>query len=310
MLLVKFEFETDYVQLLFRDLVEGYIFKENDGVIQETKIKGCGKIVDFLLKYGEKAIGIEVKVWPESSHFEECLKYSPILDAMFLAVPQEYVGLAKEYREEKSDYKDIGIIGVSLNARSNIIEKASRLNPESDLKNVTLQKFYCDFHKKGNDEILRWIEVSKRYLRKIKEAHADILEEFFKKGAFKYTYPLIALYITARAYSPYAFLSWGKMVDKNYAEQKFYWKGKIPVWPELDSLEILGLIDCYNYGTELPHLYYQLSDACYMQTQFLEKKVDDHARKIGMASVDTLVTKVQNKILHAQHEYEFNAFRS
>nr|MDO8081917.1 hypothetical protein [Candidatus Freyarchaeota archaeon] len=308
--MVRFEFETDYVQLLYRDLVEGRVFKENDGVIQETKIKGCGKIVDFLLKYGEKVIGIEVKVWPESSHFEECLKYSPTLDAVFLAVPQEYVGLAKEYQEEKSEYRTIGIIGVSLNARSNIIEKASRFSPESNLKNAIIQKFFCDFHRKKEDEILRWIEVSKRYLKKIKQVHAEILEEFFKKGAFKYTYPLIALYIIARVYSPYKFLSWGKMVDKNYAEQKFYWKGKIPVWPELDSLETLGFIESYRYGTELPHLYYQLSDACYIQAQFMEKNVDDHARKIGLTSADTLVAKVQNKILNTQHEYEFNAFQS
>lgn len=308
--MVKFEFETDYVQLLFRDLVEGRIFKENDGVIQETKIKGCGKIVDFLLKYGGKAIGIEVKIWPESSHFDEYLKYSRSLDAMFLAVPQEYVGLAKEYREEKSEYKTVGIIGISLNARSNIIEKASRLSPESDLKNDVLQKFFCDFHRKEEDDILAWLEVSKRYSIKIKQAHSEILEEFFNRGAFKYTYPLIALYITARTYSPYKFSSWRKMVDKEYAEQKFYWKSKIPVWPELDSLRVLGFLEHYYYGTELPHLYYRLSDISYLQTHTMEKKVDEHARKIGLNSADTLVAKVQNKILNAQHEYEFNALQS
>lgn len=308
--MVKFEFETDYVQLLFRDLVEERIFRGNDGIIQETQLKGCNKIVDFLVKLGDKAIGIEVKVWPKPVNFNDCLKYDQELDAVFLAVPQEYVGLAKKYRTDERKYKAVGIIGVSLNSRSSVFEKASRLNPRRDWRDNALQKFHCDFYRKGQDEIQEWLAVSKRYLNKIQQAQAAILEEFFRKGAFKYTFPMIALYITARVHSPYKYLSWGNMVNKDYAEKKFYWENKIPVWPELYSLKVLGFVDRYSYGTEIPHLYYRLSDASYMQLHFLEKKVDEHARKIGLTGADALFAKIQNKILQEQHRYESEALQS
>lgn len=308
--MVKFEFETDYVQLLFRDLVEERIFRGNDGIIQETQLKGCNKIVDFLVKLGDKAIGIEVKVWPKPVHFNDCLKYDQELDAVFLAVPQEYVGLAKKYRTDERKYKTVGIIGVSLNSRSSFFAKASPLNPRKDLRDNALQKFYYAFYRKGQDEIQEWIEVSKRYLKKIRQAHAAILEEFFRKDAFKYTFPLIALYITARVHSPFKYLSWGNMVNKDYAKQKLYWENKIPVWPELYSLEVLGFVDRYSYGTEIPHMYYKLSYASYMQVHFLEKKVDEYARKMGLTGSDALFAKIQNRILHEQHRCESEALQS
>jgi len=305
-IVAKFEFETDYAQLLNRDIIEGHVFRENDGVMQEQKTS-CGKIIDFLLKYGPRSVGIEVKVWPEQSRFKECLKYRTEMDAVFLAVPQEYAGLAKDYRK-KSGVREIGIIGISLNTRSNIIEKASLLNPVLGFKNTALQRFYCDFHKKKEADILKWLWVPEKHARKIKQAHAEILEEFFKKKVLRYTYPLIALYITARAYSPFKFLSAQDIVDKNQAVQKFYWKSKIAE-PRLDTLKSLGFIESYQYGIEKPHSYYMLSDACYLQIQFMEKKIDEHAKKIGFSGADALVADVQNWVLNNQHNYESAVFQ-
>jgi hypothetical protein len=116
--------EASLYYIIERDLDRGALFPEHDGWVRQVQT-GKGT-VDYVVKYGKKLLGIEVKVgFPDIRHFEQVSKkYSRALDAIFLAYPSDAVAEALFISESKATYPNIGLISIAL-YRSHIARPAT-----------------------------------------------------------------------------------------------------------------------------------------------------------------------------------------
>jgi len=109
--------------VLERDLDREAIFSGHDGWINQVSW-GRRKRIDYIVRYGERIYGIEVKKGsPHYRHFDQAIKYSDALNGVFLAYPSDRVGQALYVSEKKREYADIGLVSLTL-FRSHIIKKA------------------------------------------------------------------------------------------------------------------------------------------------------------------------------------------
>ena len=124
--------EESLYYILERDLDREAIFREHDGWYSQVSF-GKGKRIDYVVKYGNRIYGIEVKTGvPKPAHFNQAKKYCNALNGVFLAYPSDRVGEAvyvSEIKEQK--YIDVGLISLTL-FRSHIIRKAERCERQSE----------------------------------------------------------------------------------------------------------------------------------------------------------------------------------
>lgn len=116
--------EESLYYILERDLDREAIFPGHDGWYSQVSF-GKGKRIDYVIKYGDKIYGIEVKKdFPEDKHFEQAEKYRNALNGIFLAYPSDGVGQAVYVSETKeSKFPDVGLVSLTL-FRSHIIRRA------------------------------------------------------------------------------------------------------------------------------------------------------------------------------------------
>jgi hypothetical protein len=121
---VKPEERTLY-GVIERDLLRGAIFPYHDGWCPQVRTER-DKRIDYLIYYGSKNIGIEVKrTYPIYAHFDQLRRYQNYCDVLFLAYPSDLVG---EYfnlmkSDPKNRLKDIGVISIGV-IQSYILKKA------------------------------------------------------------------------------------------------------------------------------------------------------------------------------------------
>lgn len=129
---VKPEERTLY-SVIERDLLRGAIFPYHDGWYPQVRTER-NKRIDYLICYGSKNIGIEVKrIYPRYAHFDQLRRYQNYCDALFLAYPSDLVG---EYfnlmkSDPKNKLKDIGVISIGV-IQSYIIKKAKYRHKRRD----------------------------------------------------------------------------------------------------------------------------------------------------------------------------------
>lgn len=124
--------EASLYYVLERDLDREAIFPGHDGWYSQVSF-GKGKRIDYVVKYGDKIYGIEVKKdFPKTDHFEQAEKYRNALNGIFLAYPSDGVGQAVYVSEMKeSKFPDVGLISLTL-FRSHIIRKARQSERQTE----------------------------------------------------------------------------------------------------------------------------------------------------------------------------------
>jgi len=119
--------ERSLYYILERDLDRDAIFPNHDGWYSQVSF-GKGSTIDYVLRYGHRIYGIEVKTGiPRIKHFEQAKKYCTAVDGIFLAHPSDRVGEARYLAEKAKQHLDVGLISLTL-FRSHIIRKAIRNN--------------------------------------------------------------------------------------------------------------------------------------------------------------------------------------
>lgn len=122
--------EESLYYLLERDLDSGALFPFSNGWYPQVSV-GRNR-VDFVLKYGDRLLGVEVKFgFPKRKDFEQAERYRPLVDAIYLAYPSDRAGEALFLSESKEFYPDIGLISVAL-FRTHCIRPALVRKRETD----------------------------------------------------------------------------------------------------------------------------------------------------------------------------------
>lgn len=123
--------EDSLYYILERDLDREAIVPEHDGWHSQVEL-GKSKRIDYVVRYGERIYGIEVKTGiPKSTHFVQAERYCNTLNGIFLAYPSDRVGEALYVSEKKQEYKDVGLISLTL-FRSHVIRKAQFCQRQSE----------------------------------------------------------------------------------------------------------------------------------------------------------------------------------
>jgi len=123
--------EASLCYVLERDLDREAIFSGHDGWYSQVTL-GRGKRIDYVLRYGDRLYGIEVKTGlPDVRHFEQVEKYRSQLDGVFLAYPSDRAGEALFLSEGKQKYTDVGLVSLTL-FRSHTIRRGKQSNRTSD----------------------------------------------------------------------------------------------------------------------------------------------------------------------------------
>jgi len=124
--------EESLYYVLERDLDREAIFPGHDGWYSQIAF-GKRKRIDYVVKYGGRVYGIEVKKdFPKDKHFEQAERYRNALDGIFLAYPSDGVGQAVYVSEIKeSKFPDVGLVSLTL-FRSHIIRKAKQNERQSE----------------------------------------------------------------------------------------------------------------------------------------------------------------------------------
>jgi len=118
--------EESLYYILERDLDRGALFPANDGWLPQVKTtEDHNYRIDYVLQYGDKLVGLEVKYdFPRLWDFEQVKgQYAQSLNAVFLAYPSDRVGEAISFVEGNKDYRSYGLLSVAL-FRSHCIRKA------------------------------------------------------------------------------------------------------------------------------------------------------------------------------------------
>ena len=123
--------EESLYYILERDLDREAIFANHDGWYSQVPF-GKGKRIDYIVKYGDRVYGIEVKKdFPTVKHFEQAERYRNALNGVFLAYPSDWVGQAVYVSEIKeTKFLDVGLISLTL-YRSHVIRKAKQNERQS-----------------------------------------------------------------------------------------------------------------------------------------------------------------------------------
>lgn len=231
---VSYAYEQNYVALLHRDLIKESLdfFPENEGVTLEVQIMS-GKRVDLVLKYGDKLIGIEMKVWPPFNQgYKKATSYSKYFDMTYLAVPLDYVQDAVRI---KGSYPEIGLISVSLNTRSAIMFPAELSERTHKAKeDILFDYFWYDVT--GLDDT----ELETYYRKKVWLG----LERLFDRRVTVFnTY--LALSALAEVYSPIKYFDYYGKLTSSFKELT---KAEKKKWPYARSLQFLGVVEVYQWG--------------------------------------------------------------
>ena len=234
---VSYAYEQNYVALLYRDLLRepSDLFPENDGVVLEAQVmsRRRRRIVDLVLKYGNKLIGIEMKAWPPFDNgYKKATKYSRYFDMTFLAVPVNYVKYAVI---AKKDYPEIGLLAVSLNTGSTVIFPAELDRKTREVKEDILFDYFWHDVTSLDDE-----RLENYYRRKVWPG----LERIFdcRRTSFNVYLTLSAL---AEAYSPIKYFDYYEKLTTSMNELIEAEKKK---WPRARALQFLGLVEVYQWG--------------------------------------------------------------
>jgi hypothetical protein len=125
--------EENLYYIIERDLEREALFPWNDGWISQVRVaRESRKTIDYVVQYGERLIGIEVKFdFPKVKDFEQVQEYmeAGTLDGIFVAYPSDRVGEAVRLIENE-DLEEFGLISIAL-FHSHIISKA-KLSDRAD----------------------------------------------------------------------------------------------------------------------------------------------------------------------------------
>lgn len=147
------ETEDHYTNILYEYILRESIFATNDGVLREKQVgfpgKRGGPVVDLITRLGDLYIAIEVKVWPHT--FEECFqKTSKLLgkvDLAFVAIPVEYVSIAKDI-VDKGLYP-VGILPISLTTKPTPVKRSKRMRGNAKIKMALQNQFSFPYYGKA-----------------------------------------------------------------------------------------------------------------------------------------------------------------
>jgi hypothetical protein len=159
--------EQSLYYILERDLDRDAIFRHHDGWLSQVRFQK-GKRIDYVLRYGDKIFGIEVKTGvPKLQHFEQAKMYCNALNGIFLAYPSDRVGEALFLMERRKN-QEVGLISLTL-FRSHIIKK-------------------CSLNKRKSEEIWNTLFDEKRYWQRVKnwtwEKADGLPKTILKDGCF------------------------------------------------------------------------------------------------------------------------------
>ena len=114
--------EESLYYIIERDLDREALFPGNDGWFPQAKVGQ--RWIDFVIKYGDKILGVEVKKgFPSLDDFRQVSEYSTYLDAIFLAYPSDAAAEAIFLSDTKRTYLNVGLISIAL-FRSHCIRPA------------------------------------------------------------------------------------------------------------------------------------------------------------------------------------------
>lgn len=270
--------------VLERDLDREAIFCEHDGWINQVSW-GRGKRIDYIVRYGDRIYGIEVKKGtPNYRHFEQANKYCDALDGVFLAYPSDRVGQALYESERKREYMNVGLISLTL-FRSHIIRK---VKPCTRSNEVVWNKY-------ANDE---------KYLEELKssdwERSDSLPATLLKDGCFWISYSPNGKEKRRNYRLPFNKSDWvglgllygaifATSVDKYFSYSQLRRKRRDLGWK---SFNLWGLVQCdlawtRTYGERMemfsfsPHAYF-------LRDQIREALI----RELGKGEWDKLTAKI------------------
>lgn len=160
--------EESLYHIVERDLFRDAIFPENDGYAPQVSlgIKNKKKSIrmDYVVKYGDKIFGIEVKQsFPTKDDFKQAIRYKKYLDGIFLAYPSDRVGEAMYLNEFNHKYPEVGLISIAL-------FRTHHIRP-------------CTFSKRKNDKLLDRFYIEDwnclDYDKKLKRIAETVLSDAF-----------------------------------------------------------------------------------------------------------------------------------
>jgi len=288
--------------VLERDLDREAVFPEHDGWYSQISF-GKGKRIDYVIKYGSRLYGIEVKKGiPSPEHFEQAKKYSTALNGVFLAYPSDRIGEANYISEiEENKFGDIGLISLTL-FRSYITRKTKKFERKSEqiwnemfLDNKEYLNYLDEIGWENSDRLPAtiledgcfWVSFTKNY-EKSEELYRLIFRPIDWRG-------LAVLYGASFATSLHRFFSKNDLWKRYCKELK--WK----------SFRLYKLVQCNlavmrSYGNLL--WMYSLSGSAL----FLRKKICAILKeKLGKKTWDDLKEKIhewKNKHREKQIKYE------
>lgn len=256
-------FESDYVEILYRDIIEEIIFKRHDGAVKEVALIRKGKPIrlDLAIKYGNRLLGIEVKTAPYfDDGIRQALKYRENVDTIFLAFPQDWAIYAQEARKMDPEYSSIGLISISLNARSRIEQKATTFSPHNAVAKETLIKrnFMLD------------LQRQRKYLDQLALFSWHTLSGAFSRQRSKNAlYLVIAIYVLSKCHSPIKYWSTETLTA---TARELGWRGSII---NVGKIYDLGVLERYMWGQKA---YFRLhSSLCK-----LENYIEEYLHRNGL----------------------------
>lgn len=195
------ETEDHYTNILYEYILSESVFATNDGVLREKQVrspqKKGGPVVDLLTKLGETYIGIEVKVWPHT--FEECFEktshFFGKIDCAFVAIPVEYVSIAKDIADKRSFPS--GILPISLITKPVPVKKSQKMGSDPEVKKALESQFTCPYYG------YPWGEIGSKeveYYEKVWHSIADLYRPTKKKIAGN-VLALLVFYAMGKIYS-------------------------------------------------------------------------------------------------------------
>lgn len=294
--------EESLYYILERDIDREAIFRSHDGWYSQVSF-GKGKRIDYIVKYGNRIYGIEVKKdFPTDNHFEQAEKYHPFLDGVFLAYPADGVGQAiyvSELKETK--FPDIGLISLTL-FRSHIIRKAKQYRRQSEqiwtdqlLDDNTYLKHTLGWKMEQLDRLSEtalkdgcfWVYFNRNYKESKRPTKLSLLETDWRG--------LGLLYGASFSTSLHRFFSIDNLSEE-YGN-KMGWKGY-----NLGKLEMCGLATSRNYGDLMG--MWALSDTSVFFASKIRKALKEHLGPEEWEKLEGNVIQWKSRHKENQDKYE------
>jgi hypothetical protein len=288
--------EESLYYIIERDLDREVLFRGNDGWGPQVKMENG--VIDFVVKYGDKILGLEVKKgFPTLDDFRQVSKYSASLDAVFLAYNSDAAAEALFLSEYRRRFLEIGLVSIAL-FRSHCIRPAVFSRRRN---NQTWDDYF-------NEESY-WSEENWRY----KFDEDSMAATVFKDGCLWVSYDkhgryskdvvrlelaetewksLAVLYALTEAISIYKFHD--RDLISKLMKEEMGWGGSY----DFTKLLKAGIVEDFSYGSNL--WLCSLTDTANMYKENLRKALHKNLGNNELKKIQSLIEKL--KVEHSEEQ--------